>query len=174
MCTKFMYRTFFSAIRRTRSGSVRRLLFIITAVALMSGLSAPSAALRSLIRSNLLITRSNFAGNRIFVDHHLDSRSLLHSVETFQAPFSPGPANLVMGVGQPLQVLDHEPGNKQRAAQEARRADSRDPPVDDDVGVQQQRIVPIVDSVSPLVEGNQALAQMQSSPQFGKYVLAIE
>ncbi len=40
--------------------------------------------------------------------------------------------------------------------------------------VQEQQIAPIVDSVMPLSEGNEALRQMGSSPQFGKYVLAIE
>lgn len=40
--------------------------------------------------------------------------------------------------------------------------------------VKEKRIVPIVDSVMPLSDGNAALKQMESSPQFGKYVLAID
>jgi len=40
--------------------------------------------------------------------------------------------------------------------------------------VEEKRIVPIVDSVLPLGDGNEALKQMQSSPQFGKYVLAMD
>ena len=39
--------------------------------------------------------------------------------------------------------------------------------------VEAKRIVPIVDSALPLSEGNRALNQMKSSPQFGKYVLTV-
>jgi NADPH:quinone reductase-like Zn-dependent oxidoreductase len=38
----------------------------------------------------------------------------------------------------------------------------------------QHRIVPIVDAVVPLEQGNEAIVNMKSSPQFGKYVLAID
>ncbi len=38
----------------------------------------------------------------------------------------------------------------------------------------EHKLSPIVDSVMPLEEGNRALELMQTSPQFGKYVLAIE
>ena len=37
--------------------------------------------------------------------------------------------------------------------------------------VEQHAIRPIVDEVLPLAEGNDALTQMKSSPQFGKFVL---
>ena len=40
--------------------------------------------------------------------------------------------------------------------------------------VSKQGIKPVVDAAFPLAEGNQALAQMKTSPQFGKYVLEIE
>lgn len=40
--------------------------------------------------------------------------------------------------------------------------------------VAEKSIVPIVDTVMPLEDGNQAIAQMKSAPQFGKYVLSIE
>lgn len=40
--------------------------------------------------------------------------------------------------------------------------------------VNAQKLRPIIDRVFPLTEGNEALNLMQSSPQFGKYVLAIE
>lgn len=39
--------------------------------------------------------------------------------------------------------------------------------------VNEHQLKPIVDRTFPLSEGNQALAQMQTSPQFGKYVLTI-
>jgi zinc-binding alcohol dehydrogenase/oxidoreductase len=37
-----------------------------------------------------------------------------------------------------------------------------------------KQLVPIVDSVMPLADGNLALDQMQLSPQFGKFVLSID
>lgn len=37
--------------------------------------------------------------------------------------------------------------------------------------VNQHQIRPVVDSVRPLAEGNEAVSQMAKSPQFGKYVL---
>jgi NADPH:quinone reductase-like Zn-dependent oxidoreductase len=37
--------------------------------------------------------------------------------------------------------------------------------------VQAEQIVPIIDAVMPLSKGNEAISKMQSSPQFGKYVL---
>ncbi|MBC8352885.1 MAG: zinc-binding dehydrogenase [Planctomycetes bacterium] len=40
--------------------------------------------------------------------------------------------------------------------------------------VEEKQIVPVVDSVAQLAEGNNALNQMKSSPQFGKYVLTME
>ncbi|HJN13421.1 MAG TPA: zinc-binding dehydrogenase [Pirellulaceae bacterium] len=40
--------------------------------------------------------------------------------------------------------------------------------------VEEKQIVPIVDSVMPLADGDEALNRMQSSPQFGKYVLTTE
>lgn len=40
--------------------------------------------------------------------------------------------------------------------------------------VNEKHLLPIVDAVMPLADGNAALNQMNSSPQFGKYVLAIE
>lgn len=40
--------------------------------------------------------------------------------------------------------------------------------------VEQHRIRPVVDREFPLAEGNSALEQMQSSPQFGKYVLVTD
>lgn len=39
--------------------------------------------------------------------------------------------------------------------------------------VQRHQIRPIIDRVFPLAEGNEAINQMKSSPQFGKYVLRI-
>lgn len=39
--------------------------------------------------------------------------------------------------------------------------------------VQQHAIKPVIDAVFPLAEGNRALEAMKTSPQFGKYVLAI-
>jgi zinc-binding alcohol dehydrogenase/oxidoreductase len=39
--------------------------------------------------------------------------------------------------------------------------------------VQQHAIRPVIDAVFPLAEGNRALQAMQTSPQFGKYVLAV-
>ncbi len=39
--------------------------------------------------------------------------------------------------------------------------------------VEKHQIRPIVDCVFPLADGNQALNLMKSSPQFGKYVLAV-
>lgn len=39
--------------------------------------------------------------------------------------------------------------------------------------VEKHRIAPVIDHVLPLEQGNQALKLMQSSPQFGKYVLTI-
>ena len=40
--------------------------------------------------------------------------------------------------------------------------------------VEEKRIAPIIDSVLPLENGNEALSRMATSPQFGKLVLAIE
>jgi NADPH:quinone reductase-like Zn-dependent oxidoreductase len=40
--------------------------------------------------------------------------------------------------------------------------------------VSDRRLAPIVDSVTPLADGDQAISQMKSSPQFGKFVLAID
>ncbi len=40
--------------------------------------------------------------------------------------------------------------------------------------VSQHQIVPVIDGVFPLEQGNEAIANMQASPQFGKYVLTIE
>ena len=40
--------------------------------------------------------------------------------------------------------------------------------------VSDKKLVPIVDSVMPLADGNQALGRMRSSPQFGKFVLSID
>ncbi|MGI9475002.1 MAG: quinone oxidoreductase family protein [Rubripirellula sp.] len=40
--------------------------------------------------------------------------------------------------------------------------------------VKQHQLHPIIDASFPLEEANQAIEQMKSSPQFGKYVLAIE
>lgn len=40
--------------------------------------------------------------------------------------------------------------------------------------VNQHQIRPVVDSVRPLAEGNEAVSQMARSPQFGKYVLTNE
>lgn len=40
--------------------------------------------------------------------------------------------------------------------------------------VTQHRIVPVIDGVFPLHQGQEAIARMESSPQFGKYVLAID
>lgn len=40
--------------------------------------------------------------------------------------------------------------------------------------VEEKQIAPIVDEVMPLADGNEALKKMQSSPQFGKYVLTID
>jgi NADPH:quinone reductase-like Zn-dependent oxidoreductase len=40
--------------------------------------------------------------------------------------------------------------------------------------VEKHQIRPIVDRVFPLADGNQALNLMKASPQFGKYVLAVE
>jgi NADPH:quinone reductase-like Zn-dependent oxidoreductase len=40
--------------------------------------------------------------------------------------------------------------------------------------VEEKRIHPIIDTVLPLEAGNEAIARMESSPQFGKYVLAID
>lgn len=37
--------------------------------------------------------------------------------------------------------------------------------------VENCRICPIIDRVLPLAEGNEAIRLMQSSPQFGKYVI---
>jgi zinc-binding alcohol dehydrogenase/oxidoreductase len=39
--------------------------------------------------------------------------------------------------------------------------------------VNEHKIKPIVDATFPLSEGNQAIEQMQKSPQFGKYVLEV-
>lgn len=39
--------------------------------------------------------------------------------------------------------------------------------------VSQHQIVPAIDRVFPLEQGNEAIAEMKSSPQFGKYVLTI-
>ena len=39
--------------------------------------------------------------------------------------------------------------------------------------VEQHKLAPIVDAVLPLAQGNEAIALMKSSPQFGKYVLSI-
>lgn len=39
--------------------------------------------------------------------------------------------------------------------------------------VKKHRIHPVIDRVFPLTEGNDAIQMMKSSPQFGKYVLAI-
>jgi NADPH:quinone reductase-like Zn-dependent oxidoreductase len=38
----------------------------------------------------------------------------------------------------------------------------------------EKRLVPIVDSVTPLADGNRAIGAMKSSPQFGKLVLSID
>ena len=40
--------------------------------------------------------------------------------------------------------------------------------------VEKHKIHPIVDAEFPLEEGNTALGQMETSPQFGKYVLTID
>ncbi len=40
--------------------------------------------------------------------------------------------------------------------------------------VEKHRIKPVVDAVFPLADGNRALQQMKTSPQFGKYVLTME
>jgi zinc-binding alcohol dehydrogenase/oxidoreductase len=40
--------------------------------------------------------------------------------------------------------------------------------------VAKHKIRPVVDRVFPLTEGNEAIQMMKSSPQFGKYVLAID
>ena len=40
--------------------------------------------------------------------------------------------------------------------------------------VRRHELSPIIDAVFPLQELNQAIAQMKSSPQFGKYVLQID
>ena len=40
--------------------------------------------------------------------------------------------------------------------------------------VEEKQIIPLVDSVMPLADGNLALEKMTSSPQFGKYVLTME
>lgn len=40
--------------------------------------------------------------------------------------------------------------------------------------VEEHKLSPVVDAVMPLEEGNRALSEMRSSPQFGKYVLSIE
>lgn len=40
--------------------------------------------------------------------------------------------------------------------------------------VNEHQIRPVVDSVRPLEEGNEAISQMAASPQFGKYVLTID
>lgn len=39
--------------------------------------------------------------------------------------------------------------------------------------VDKRQIRPVIDGVFPLAEGNEALGRMQSSPQFGKYVLSV-
>ena len=40
--------------------------------------------------------------------------------------------------------------------------------------VNEHEITPLIDTVMPLADGNEAIEFMQSSPQFGKYVLAME
>lgn len=40
--------------------------------------------------------------------------------------------------------------------------------------VEDKKITPIIDSVCPLEEGDDAISRMKSSPQFGKYVLTIQ
>jgi zinc-binding alcohol dehydrogenase/oxidoreductase len=40
--------------------------------------------------------------------------------------------------------------------------------------VEKHRIRPVIDRVFPLTEANEAIQMMKSSPQFGKYVLAID
>lgn len=40
--------------------------------------------------------------------------------------------------------------------------------------VEQHGIQPVIDATFPLADGNSAIEQMKTSPQFGKYVLAIE
>lgn len=40
--------------------------------------------------------------------------------------------------------------------------------------VNQHQVKPIVDSITPLQDGNEALSAMEASPQFGKFVLSME
>ena len=40
--------------------------------------------------------------------------------------------------------------------------------------VERHKIAPMIDSVTPLADGNAAIAKMKASPQFGKYVLEID
>lgn len=40
--------------------------------------------------------------------------------------------------------------------------------------VNEHEVTPLIDTVMPLADGNEAIEFMQSSPQFGKYVLAME
>jgi len=39
--------------------------------------------------------------------------------------------------------------------------------------IEKHNITPVIDATFPLADGNRALEQMKTSPQFGKYVLDI-
>ena len=73
------------------------------------------------------------------VDLDLDAGRLLEPVEDVQPAAAAVPAELVGAVGDPLQLLEDEPGDDQRLVDDAGLGDVGDPAVDDDRGVEDQR-----------------------------------
>jgi hypothetical protein len=78
----------------------------------------------------------------------VDARHLLNLLQDVEAAAPAIALHRIRGVGDQLQLLQHELRNDERAVHEAGFADVRDPSVDDDAGVEHLVAPPRLDALN--------------------------